>query len=627
MRPGTLIAGRYRILDFIGRGGAGEVYRAEDMKLDQAVALKFLPRELDRDDVALSRFLNEVRVARQLSHPNACRVFDVGEADGRHFLSMEYVQGEDLASLLRRKGRLPPDQALAISRQICAGLAAAHERGILHRDLKPSNILIDERGVARIADFGLAEVAQVVRGSKALEGTPFYMSPEQLAGGEVTLGSDLYALGLIMYEIFAGRPAYEGRSLDDLRRARQTPPRSLTGIAPGIDQFVDRMILRCLDTEPARRPSGARAVAAVLPGSDPLAAATAAAQQRADRIAAFRAELNDLRRAGVLRLGDDDLAALEKHHEAVIRDLVRSFDVDVSERGKQLSLGMRMVSLIGAIALAASVFYFFYRVWGVISLPSQLAILAVAPVGALISASILAARERAGYFTSMAASFAFASFALDTRVLSTILNRAFSPWELMAWGAFALVLAYGYRLRVLLVAGAGSTALFLASGVLHWGGFYWPSCFERPESFFPAGVLALLVPALRSHRGHPGFDRLYRILGFILLFLPAIILAVEGELSFLPIGPGAVRTVYVTIGFCGGCAAIWAGISKRLKEVVYGGSIVCITLLYIKFTAWFWDWMPRYLFFLIIGLSAVAVILALKRLRASMMLPDEEPGL
>jgi serine/threonine protein kinase len=133
--PGAIIAGRYRVVGLVGRGGMGEVYRADDLKLGQTVALKFLPRDVDRDPDRLQRFLNEVRLALRITHPNVCRVHDIGEIDGQHFISMEYVDGEDLASLLRRIGRLPEERGVEIARQICAGLAAAHEEGILHRDL------------------------------------------------------------------------------------------------------------------------------------------------------------------------------------------------------------------------------------------------------------------------------------------------------------------------------------------------------------------------------------------------------------------------------------------------------------------------------------------------------------
>src|ERR1043166_9548041 len=154
--PGTILADRYRIVGLLGKGGMGEVYRADDLKLGQAVALKFLPDHLLSDGAALARFHREVRVARQVSHRNVCRVYDIGETNGRHFLSMEYIKGEELSSLLRRIGRLPVDKSIQLARQICAGLNAAHDIGVLHRDLKPANVMIDDQGNARILDFGLA---------------------------------------------------------------------------------------------------------------------------------------------------------------------------------------------------------------------------------------------------------------------------------------------------------------------------------------------------------------------------------------------------------------------------------------------------------------------------------------
>src|SRR5215467_10886101 len=173
--PGAMLTSRYRIVSLIGRGGMGEVYRADDLKLGQPVALKFLPGGFANDPARLARFHQEVRVARQVSHPNVCRVYDIGEADGQAFLSMEYVDGEDLASLLRRIGRLPADKALQVARQLCAGLAAAHDRGVLHRDLKPANVLLDGRGHVRISDFGLAVFADERREPHVIAGTPAYM--------------------------------------------------------------------------------------------------------------------------------------------------------------------------------------------------------------------------------------------------------------------------------------------------------------------------------------------------------------------------------------------------------------------------------------------------------------------
>src|SRR6266513_4122073 len=204
--PGAILADRYRIVGLVGKGGMGEVYRADDLKLGQPVALKFLPAKLASEPAWIERFYAEVRHARGVSHPNVCRVYDVGEIEGRHFLSMEYVDGEDLASLLRRIGRLPSDKAVEIARQLCAGLAAAREHGVVHRDLKPANVMIDGEGNVRITDFGIAALEGDTSAMHA--GTPQYMAPEQLRGDPASVKTDIYALGLILFEIFTGRRAY-----------------------------------------------------------------------------------------------------------------------------------------------------------------------------------------------------------------------------------------------------------------------------------------------------------------------------------------------------------------------------------------------------------------------------------
>jgi serine/threonine-protein kinase len=274
--PGTVLAGRYRIVGLLGLGGMGEVYRADDLKLGQPVALKFLPEAVGQDPGRLQRFLNEVRTALKVSHPNVCRVHDIGELQDQHYLSMEYVDGEDLSSLLRRIGRLPKDKAVQIARQICAGLAAAHQQGILHRDLKPANVMIDGRGRAKITDFGLAALAETLEGAEVRSGTPGYMAPEQIAGKEASVRSDVYALGLVLYELFTGRRAFEGDSVAEVVRLQQeSTPTDPSSFVEDLDPAVERTILRCLERDPIGRPANALAVSASLPGGDPLQAALA----------------------------------------------------------------------------------------------------------------------------------------------------------------------------------------------------------------------------------------------------------------------------------------------------------------------------------------------------------------
>ncbi len=307
--PGTVVAGRYRIVSLVGRGGMGEVYRADDLKLEQPVALKFLPPRLAADPAALARLYQEVRAARQVTDAHVCRVHDLGEHEAQPFLTMELIDGEDLASLLRRIGHLPEAKGVEVARQICVGLAAIHAAGLLHRDLKPANVMLDGRGRARITDLGLAGVAAEGRGVVA--GTPAYMSPEQLAGGELTARSDLYALGLVLYELFTGHRAFAANDLGKLLRQHReggTPPPST--VVPGLDPRIEAAIFACLAADPGRRPRSALAVSAALPGGDPLAAAIAAGETPSPEMVAAAGDAGGLSRGVALACLGAVLAAL-----------------------------------------------------------------------------------------------------------------------------------------------------------------------------------------------------------------------------------------------------------------------------------------------------------------------------
>ena len=237
--PGRIFARRYRIVSLLGRGAMGEVYRADDLRLGQPVALKLMSEAMAGRHDGLQRLTDEVRLARTIVHPNVCRVYDIGHAEGWHYLSMEYVDGETLASLLRRVGQPSRAKGLEMARQLCAGLGSAHARGVLHRDMKPTNIMIDGRGQVRILDFGLAVTA--ADDVREVAGTPAYMSPEQHAGERLTVQSDLYALGRVLTELL---PA-------------------------DIDADLSRMIEACLARDPAKRPQSAYAIAALITG-DPF---------------------------------------------------------------------------------------------------------------------------------------------------------------------------------------------------------------------------------------------------------------------------------------------------------------------------------------------------------------------
>ena len=323
--PGQILADRYRIVALAGKGGMGEVYRAEDLKLGPVVAIKFLPPSVSKDPSMLARFHSEVRIARQVSHPNVCRVFDIGDIDGTSFLTMEYVDGEDLASVVRRVGRLSSDKAIEITRQMCAGLAAAHDKGVVHRDLKPANVMLDSAGKIHITDFGLAGLAATIQGAEIRAGTPAYMSPEQLAGTEVTPRSDIYSLGLILYELLTGKRAFEAATLPELMKMREegriTSPST---IVRDVDPVTERVIHRCLEADPAKRPASALQVAAALPGGDPLAAALAAGETPSPEMVAAAGATEGLRPRIALLLFAITLVALAAYTVASNRTKLSS---------------------------------------------------------------------------------------------------------------------------------------------------------------------------------------------------------------------------------------------------------------------------------------------------------------
>ncbi len=276
---GTVLADRYRIIGLVGKGGMGEVYKAEDLQLSQVVALKFLPESVVGDEDMLARFRGEVRHARQVSHPNVCRVFDIGEIDGRHFLSMEFVDGDDLSDLLTRVGRFTHERAVEVSRQLCVGMEAIHKAGILHRDFKPANIIIDKKGIARITDFGIAGIESEIAKDGIRVGTPAYMAPEQITGKEVSARSDIYALGLVIYEIFTGKQAFIAATVPELIKMHQTAtPTSPSTHVKGIDPLVESVIAQCLEKDPTERPQSALQVAMALPGGNPMQIALDAGQ-------------------------------------------------------------------------------------------------------------------------------------------------------------------------------------------------------------------------------------------------------------------------------------------------------------------------------------------------------------
>jgi len=341
----------------------------------------------------------------------------------------------------------------------------------------------------------------------------------------------------------------------------------------------------------------------------------AEAQARIDQIRVFRKELEQLRAQGVVTLTEEQLRAVDAHHAALERDLKSGFDVDPDARSKQLSLGMRIASFLGALSLAASVFFFFYRFWGRLETGVQVAILLSAPLITFAFTVWLRARDPTGYFVKLAAMVSFACFVLDLSMLGQIFNITPSDKALLAWGALGFVLAYDVDSRLLLSAAIICIVCFVAARLDTWSGMYWIYFGERPENFFPAAIALVLVPRIADQRRFDGFAATYRVWGLVTLFGALLVLANWGQASYLPGDPDTIKYNYQAAGFAIAATAIAYGVRQGLPEVVNTSVTFFVILLYTKFYDWWWEVMPKYLFFLVVGLTAVLFLFVLRRLR------------
>lgn len=348
------------------------------------------------------------------------------------------------------------------------------------------------------------------------------------------------------------------------------------------------------------------------------------AQRHADDIRVFRDELARLQAVGVVHLAEDQSQAIRSYHDDLLAQYAREFDIDRDVGAKRLSLGMRMASFLGALALAASVFFLFYRVWGWFSVPSQVVTLVVAALASTVAVFGIRARDSSGYFTKLAAMVAFACFVLNIAMLGQIFNITPSDKAFLPWAAFAFLLAYSCDMRLLLVAGIACAVAFLSARIGTWSGIYWIYFGERPENFFPAAILTLFVPQLVSQKRFAGFAQTYRVLGLIVLLTPVLVLAHWGAGSYLPWETGAIENTYQVLGFVLSALTIAYGVRRHWPEVVNTGVTYFVIFLYTKFYDWWWDWMPKYLFFFVIGLSALLLLFVMRRLRAGGLLDLRE---
>ena len=256
LTPGGFFSDRYQVIEELGRGGMGKVLKVFDSRIKEVVALKLLNPDIAAHEETIERFRNELKFARKIVHKNVGRMYDINEEKGIHYILMEYVPGEDLKSFIRRSRQLTVGTAIAIAKQVCEGLAEAHRLGVVHRDLKPQNIMIDKEGDVRIMDFGIARSLEEKGASEAgmIIGTPEYMSPEQAEGEEADQRSDIYSLGVIIYEMVTGKVPFEGKAAFEIimKQKTEAPPNPVE-LNPQVPLDLSRLILKCMEKDREKR--------------------------------------------------------------------------------------------------------------------------------------------------------------------------------------------------------------------------------------------------------------------------------------------------------------------------------------------------------------------------------------
>ncbi|UCE22056.1 MAG: protein kinase, partial [Candidatus Aminicenantes bacterium] len=256
LETGSTFAGRYQVIEELGKGGMGSIYKVLDKKINEKIALKLINMETPSDEKSVERFSNELKLARKVSHRNICRMYDLGEEQGTHYITMEFVPGEDLKNSITRMGPLNPGRAVSIAKQLCKGLAEAHKSGVIHRDLKPQNVMIDSQGNARIMDFGIARTmkGEGLTADGMIIGTPEYMAPEQVEGKEVDQRTDIYSLGAILYEMLTGRVPFKGKSPISVAFMHKTEkPKDPRIYNDHIPEDLSRLVLKCMEKDKAKR--------------------------------------------------------------------------------------------------------------------------------------------------------------------------------------------------------------------------------------------------------------------------------------------------------------------------------------------------------------------------------------
>lgn len=341
------------------------------------------------------------------------------------------------------------------------------------------------------------------------------------------------------------------------------------------------------------------------------------AQNRVEQIHAFEQELVELASDGVLTLPQEQYKQVQNYHHQLRDKLSQKYDVDISTQSKQLTLGMKIASLLGALAMAISIFFLFYQFWGYIGTTIQVGILIAAPTSLFLLSLHLTQKESSAYFSKIAALVSLACFVLNLSMLGQIFNITPSPNAFAVWAAFSFLLAYACNARLLVFFGIVCISSFIAMKVGTWSGMYWISFGERPENFFIPSLIIFLLPQLVNQKTFTGFEIIYRVMAMIMVFLPILILSNWGRISYLNWSTDMIEGFYQLIGFALSASAIWLGIKRHWGEVINTGNVFFILFLYTKLFDWWWDWMPKYVFFFVMGLSALLALIVFKRIRIS----------
>lgn len=348
------------------------------------------------------------------------------------------------------------------------------------------------------------------------------------------------------------------------------------------------------------------------------------AQKRTDLISVFKAELAHLEAEKVVSLTDEQRNRIETYHQDELVSMSSIYDIDRTRQEKHISLGMRVASFLGALALAASVFFFFYQFWGLMSAWRQITLLILAPMTGFAVTVFISTKDASGYFVKLAALVTFACFVLNISMLGQIFNVTPSDKAFIVWAAFAFLLAYTFDVRLLLTAGIVCITVFLSVRIGTWSGVYWLDFGERPENFLPVAILLMLFPQYVNHARFSGFELLYRVSALLIWFIPLLVLSNWGSGSYLNADPDFIEGAYQLAGFIFSGAVIWLGIRKEWVDVMNTGTVFFVIFLYTKFYDWWWEFMPKYLFFLVVGLTALLILFVFTRLRRAITLSQTE---